>query len=62
MTLERFFFNGLMFGEGIGLTWLYAWMFNPNLTSGSVWFVAFLFGFVFADVSELKMYGKRERK
>lgn len=43
---------------GVGLAWLAAWVFNPALTSGTVWFLAALFGLLLAGVQD----GPREKK
>lgn len=39
---------------GIGLVWFVAWWANPNLSHGTVWFVAAIVGFILGDTAEIR--------
>lgn len=40
----------------IGEVWFYAWIFNPNIDSGTVWFVAFIVGGLYGGLSKILFY------
>lgn len=50
----------LGFWIGVGMVWFAAWCFNPNIDSGTVWFVAVLFGVLYGNLSVLDQYGARK--
>jgi hypothetical protein len=59
-SFDRFVTSALMFFIGVGLVWVAAWAFHPNLTSGTVWFIAVLFGVIDTDLAKIALRQKGE--
>lgn len=44
-------FNFVNFLIGMGMVWFVAWAANPNIDSGTVWLLAYIFGSLHASVN-----------
>jgi hypothetical protein len=53
-SFEVMLATNLVFVFGVGIVWLFAWFLNPNIDSGFVWLIAFVFGSL--DASLHKVY------
>lgn len=45
-NLLSFVISGAVILASIGSVWFYAWIFNPGVTSGTVWWVGIIFGMI----------------
>lgn len=43
-----------LFFANIGLVWLFAWMWNPDINSNTVWFIANLWALLTTDIFKAK--------
>lgn len=58
--MEKTIFSILMQACAIGTTWIFAGAFNPDIDSGTVWFVAFILGGIWSSFGRLLMYATGE--
>lgn len=54
MNRDRIFERWASFGVNVGLVWLAAWFYNPNIDSGTVWFLAMIFGWIGMDFTRIE--------
>jgi len=45
----------IVFWLGVGQVWLIAWIFNPNIDSGFVWLLAFIYADLAASLYKIRM-------
>lgn len=45
--------NWGVISAAVGITWLYAMVFNPNIDSGTVWLLGLLFGGIEAQLARV---------
>jgi len=48
------FINIFVFWINVGVVWFAAWILNPNLTSGTVWFFAVIFSSLMTGIDEVR--------
>lgn len=44
----------VIFLLGIGIVWAAAWAFSPDLTSGTVWFFAYIWASLYANINIIR--------
>ena len=51
--IERVIANALTFGLALGSVWFVAWLANPNIDSGTVWLLAYIYASLDAGMVRL---------
>lgn len=54
MKAEKVFVKFSVFSLDVGCVWILAWGLNPNITSGTVWFVGILFALLQTHLSNIR--------
>ncbi len=49
--MESFPFKIPVYIWSLGIVWFYAWVFNPQFTSGTVWFLAGTFASILSSLA-----------
>ena len=53
-ALVRYIVKLFTFTIDIGMVWLAAWVFNPDFTTGTVWFIAFLYAMALSCIYNVR--------